>query len=71
VVHHAILHAQAQTLTEWADAHEHSGIPGSSETAFLFRRAARMCARMADGKAPESEPDLPVPEPDITTPKDG
>lgn len=69
--HAAVLHAQAQTLAEWADEHERSGIEGSTETAFLFRRAARMCARMAEGKSPESEPDRPRTEPDITVPKDG
>lgn len=42
-----VARAQIDTLLEWANGHERDGIEGSSEVAFLLRRAATMIGKIA------------------------
>jgi hypothetical protein len=54
--------AHAGTLAEWGDLYERDGAEGSTEVAFLLRRAARLLGKMGDfdtGLPPEP----PTPEP--------
>ena len=44
-----IAHAQAGTLRQWADNIDHEVGEGHSELAFLYRRAAKLAEKIADG----------------------